>query len=149
MPKLPNLLQRFVRWLEEPEAAPPQPPPEPTFLERMAQQAASKGEKRASSRKSVRIAAELSDSIKGLRSSVTVEDLSNHGLYLTAGYALIVGSMVEISLEFPEDFDGGSGPATLLARITRVDRKPDGGFGIAALITRRKSASPPSRTGRN
>ncbi len=134
MAKLPKFLCRLIDWFEAPQAS-SAPPPEPSFLEQLTRSAA-RGEKRATTRKPVQIRADVVDKVGGLPTTVSIENLSEHGLCFVSSFPLVRGSVVEVRLEYPTDIDRGRRYVNLMVRVVRVDQRGDANFGIAAQILR-------------
>jgi hypothetical protein len=133
MARLPNIVRQVLSWLAEPM---PETRRQPTFLEQMAQRESPDREKRVSSRKPLQLDAEVGDDLNGLPVTVVVENFSKHGLYFNSACRFGIGSNLEMNLELPAEIDGEARCVNLLVRIVRVDAAADGGFGIAARITR-------------
>ncbi len=141
MAKLPKFLCRLIDWLEEPEVAALSPEPkEPSFLEQLSRNETT-GEKRAISRKRAQLSATLIDSIDGTPSAVSVENLSEHGLYIVTSLHLAVGSVVEVRLRYPADADPGQRHVSVMMRVVRVETRGDANFGIAGQIVRCRTLS--------
>ncbi len=148
MAKLPKVLGRFLNWLEEP--AQPPPPEEPSLLEQLMRHGQTSGEKRATARNQLQITADLVDSIRGLPSKVTVENVSDQGVFFVSNTSFPLGSVVELRIVLPSGGNHEARRVNLLVRIVRVERKDDGHYGIAAQIMRcRTVEDQPSTEPRN